>query len=138
MGNYYSTDFVIYGRSRETNKYVQLFELEQGNPMSRFKHETYAFSLNKKHGEQKALYLYCGWNRVAKCYKTFDQGVSILMIDFCGAEAALEWDNCKEQIPKVYLDVSWIEKQFGDHYVVMNDNNVYRRRYQNYRLSMKN
>ena len=51
MGNYLSSEFAIYGHNLETNKYELLEELKEGNPMSRFKHETYAYGLNKKNKE---------------------------------------------------------------------------------------
>ena len=137
MGNYLSSEFAIYGRNLETNKYELIEELKEGNPMSRFKHETYAYGLNKKHKEMKALYLYCGYNRICKCEKTIDQEVLYIVITFSTAETAFEWDECQEQIPKVYVDLAWLERTFSQNFVEMNDNDPYMRRYQDYKLSMK-
>lgn len=137
MGNYLSSEFAIYGRNLETNKYELLEELKEGNPMSRFKHETYAYALNKKHKEMKALYLYCGYNRICKCEKKIDQEVLYIVITFSTAETAFEWDECQEQIPKVYVDLAWLERTFSQNFVEMNDNDPYMRRYQDYKLSMK-
>jgi len=137
MGGYYSTDFAIYGRSEETNKYVPVEESVEGNPMSRFKHETYAFALKRKHVGMKALYLYCGYNRICKVFKEVVQDVPYVTVEFSTAESALEWDNCQEQIPKVHVDLAWLERTFAGHYVEMESSNVYKRRYQNYKMDMK-
>ena len=73
MGAYFSTDFAIFGRDKETDLYVLVEEINEGNPMSRFKHETYAYALNKKHMDKKTLYLYCGYNRLVKCSQLVEQ-----------------------------------------------------------------
>ena len=137
MGQYMSSDFTIYGRNAETNSYVLLEEKVQGNPMSRFKHETYAYALNKKHVEMKALYLYCGYNRICRVGIEDVADVSYVVLAFATAEAALEWDACKEQIPMLYVDHAWLERTFAASFVEMNDANVYSRRYQNYKMDMK-
>ncbi len=137
MGNYFSSDFAIYGSDEESNKYELLEEVVEGNPMSRFKHETYAYGLNKKNKKMKALYLYCGYNRICKCEKTIDQEVLYINITFSTPETASEWDECQEQIPKVYVDLAWLERTFCQNFVEMNDNDMYKRRYQNFKLSMK-
>ena len=66
MGNTYSylveSTFYIYSRTKEDDSYKLLDTLEESaNPMSRFKHEVYSYALKKKHKEEKALYLYCGY-----------------------------------------------------------------------------
>ena len=137
MGQYLSSDFTIYGRNAESNAYETIEESVQGNPMSRFKHETYAFALKKKHTTMKALYLYCGYNRVCRVGIEDDNGVLYVHLMFATAETALEWDVCQEQIPKVHVDLAWLERTFSSSYVEMNDNVAYCRRYQNYRLDMR-
>lgn len=137
MGGYLSSDFTIYGRNKETDSYVLIEEVKEGNPMSRLKHEAYAFALNRKHTEMKSLYLYCGYNRLVKVLKLTEQEVPYIILEFATAEAGNDWDACQEQIPKVYVDLAWLERTFAQNYVEMTDNDVYRRRYQNYKLSMK-
>lgn len=137
MGNYYSTEFTIYGRSTETNKYVIIEESVEGNPMSRFKHETYAFALKKKHHGMKALYLYCGYNRMCKVSTEMEQEVPYCTIAFSTADAGLQWDACQEQIPKVHVDLAWLERTFASHYVELQCSDVFQRRYQNYKMDMK-
>lgn len=138
MGNYiYSSEFAIYGRRKDTNRYEMIEEIKEGNPMSRFKHETYAYGLDKKHKEMKALYLYCGYNRICKTEKLINQEVLYIIINFSTAITAEEWDSCQEQIPSVYVDLAWLERSFTQQFVEMNDNDPFKRRYQNYKLSMK-
>ena len=57
MGAYWSSDFYIYSRQKEDDKYQLKEELKEGNPMSRFKHEVYAYTLNKNYKDDKSLYL---------------------------------------------------------------------------------
>ena len=138
MGNYiYSSEFAIYGRVADSNQYELIEEIKEGNPMSRLKHETYAYGLNKKHQNMKALYLYCGYNRICKTEKIIDQEVLYINITFSTPKSADDWDACQEQIPKVYVDLAWLERTFSQNFVEMNDNDPYKRRYQNYKLSMK-
>ena len=137
MGNYLSSEFTIYGRRKDTNEYELLEEIKEGSPMSRFKHETYAYSLNKKHLDMKSLYLYCGYNRICKTEKKMDNEVLYIILQFSTAQSALDWDECQEQIPRIYVDLAWLERSFGEEFVEMNDNDVQKRRYQNYKLSMK-
>eukprot|EP00942_MAST-04A_sp_MAST-4A-sp1_P001178 g1178.t1 len=137
MGNYLSSEFAIYGRLNETDKYELIEETKEGNPMSRFKHEVYAYALNKKHQEMKSLYLYCGYNRLVKCSRTEVQEVPYIILEFSTADCAGDWDSCQEQIPKVFVDLAWLERAFSAEYVECQDNDVYKRRYQNYKLSMK-
>ena len=105
--------------------------------MSLFKHETYAYALEKKYKEHKTLYLYYGYNRIAKCSRVVEQEVPYIILEFTTADSGIEWYNCQEQIPKVYVDLAWLERSFAGNYVEMNDNDVYKRRYQNYKLLRK-
>ena len=76
MGNYLSNDFYIYGRKKDTDKYDLLCELKEGTPMSRFKHEVYAYALKKRYKDMKSLYLYCGYSRVAKAIMSRENEIS--------------------------------------------------------------
>ena len=87
MGNTYSylveNTFYIYSRTKEDDKYKLISTLdESANPMSRFKHEVYAYALKRKHTNEKSLYLYCGYARVVKCIYSLDQEVPYITLTF--------------------------------------------------------
>jgi len=138
MGATYSylTDstFIIYSRQKETDQYKALFEITEGNPLSRFKHEVYAYALQKNHTEEKSLYLYCGYSRVAKCIREIENEVPYVIIEFSAPEHAERWDTCREQIPNVLVDISWLQPQFSKHWVFQHEDNLAIRKYQNYRM----
>jgi hypothetical protein len=136
MGNYWSSDFYIYSRNTSDDKWNLNIELKEGNPMSRFKHEVYAHVLRKRHKDSKALYLYCGYSRVAKAIIEGDD-VKYLVITFCSDEAAKEWDQCQEQMDKVYVDVVWLERPFLNSWVYHVEENKLVRKYQNFKMDMK-
>ena len=136
MGSYWSSDFYVYSRDRETESYVLKEELKEGNPMSRFKHEVYAYTLKKKYKKDKSLYLYCGYSRVAKAIIEGDD-VKYLVITFCNEEAAKEWDNCQEQMDKVYVDVIWLQRPFLNSWVYHVEENILVRKYQNFKMDMQ-
>lgn len=136
MGNYLSSDFYIYSRLLKDDTYVLREELKEGNPMSRFKHEVYAYALNKKYKEDKSLYMYYGYSRVAKAIVEGDD-VKYLVIRFCSEEAAKEWDECNEQMDKVYVDVVWLERPFLNSWVYHVEENFLVRKYQNFKMDMK-
>ena len=136
MGAYWSSEFYIYSRQKEDDKYQLKEELKEGNPMSRFKHEVYAYALNKNYKDDKSLYLYCGYSRVAKAIVEGDD-VRYLVITFCSEEAASEWDKCQEQMDKVYVDVIWLERPFLNSWVYHVEENFLVRKYQNFKMDMK-
>ena len=136
MGAYWSSEFYIYSRQKEDDKYQLKEELKEGNPMSRFKHEVYAYALNKKYKTDKSLYLYCGYSRVAKAIIEGDD-VNYLVVTFCSEEAASEWDECQEQMDKVYVDVIWLERPFLNSWVYHVEENFLVRKYQNFKMDMK-
>jgi hypothetical protein len=136
MGNYFTGDFYVYGRLKEDDSYSLLFHLKEGNPMSRFKHEVYSYALNKKHTEYKSLYLYCGYARVAKCIRSCVDEVHYITVSFNSQEFGEEWDRCREQIPNVYVDMKWLEMQFGKEWS-LHVTDDFCRTYQNFRLTSK-
>lgn len=136
MGSYWSSDFYIYSRNISDDKWNIKVELKEGNPMSRFKHEVYSYALQKNHKESKALYLYCGYSRVAKAIIEGDD-VKYLVITFCSEEASKEWDECQEQMDKVYVDVVWLERPFLNSWVYHVEENFLIRKYQNFKMDMK-
>lgn len=142
MGGTYSylteNQFYIYSREKGNDKYKLLYTLDEGsNPLSRFKHEIYAYALKKKHVEQKSLYLYCGYARVAKCIRILkDGGVPYIYITFAGEEYAVMFDRCREQIPKVQKDMTWLLPRFSKSWVFQHDESPVTRIYQNYRMDI--
>ncbi len=138
MGNYFASDFYIYGRDKNTDKYDLISEIQEGTPMSRFKHEVYAYALKKRYAHMKSLYLYCGYTRVGKAIMEYKGDILYLHVTFTSDEIAQEWDQCQEQIQKVYVDISWLEKQFLDNWCSLDSDNVLERKYENYKMTIKN
>ena len=106
MGNYLSSEFYLYTRKKATDQYELQVEFSEGNPMSRFKHEVYAYALNKNYKDDKSLYLYCGYQRVAKAH-ICGSDVKFLEVSFVSEEVSEEWDSCQEQMPNIYVDICW-------------------------------
>ena len=139
MGKTYSylveNTFYIYSRTNEDDSYKLLSTLEENaNPLSRFKHEVYAYALRKKHKEEKSLYLYCGYARVAKCIRSMESDVAYITITFGSAEYADLFDKCREQIPRVNRDMNWLQTTFTKSWVFQHHENPNIRKYQNYRM----
>jgi hypothetical protein len=139
MGNTYSylveSTFYIYSRTKENDSYKLLDTLEESaNPMSRFKHEVYSYALKKKHKEEKALYLYCGYARVAKCIRTVESDVPYITITFGSSEYAGHFDQCREQIPTVNKDMNWLQTTFTKSWVFQHHEDAKIRKFQNYRM----
>ncbi len=131
-----SSEFTIYGRNKSDDAYKLLFTINEGNPMSRFKHEVYGYALGKKHDDQKSLYLYCGYYRMAKCIKEKRGDIPYITLLFNAPDYADDWDSVREQIPKVHKDMIWFENMFKRHWVVQVTDNPYERLYQNYRMTV--
>lgn len=74
MGNYFSQDqtFYVYRRTLTTDVWVSTplhtWATTLEDALSQFKHETFSFSLakHKEYADTKAIYLYCGSERIAK------------------------------------------------------------------------
>ena len=74
MGNSLVSDtkYYIYRRQLSNDAWVQdpvviLGEIDEGEALSYLKHEIYCFGLgNTKYSDTKAIYLYCGSQRIAK------------------------------------------------------------------------
>ena len=88
----------------------------------------------KKHTEEKSLYLYCGYSRVAKCIREIENEVPYITIEFSAPEHAERWDKCREQIPNVLVDISWLQPEFSKHWVFQHEDSLAIRKYQNYRM----
>jgi hypothetical protein len=100
----------IYGRLKINNKYNSIYEELQGNTMSRFKHETFAYALEKSHTDYTSIYLYNGYVRTAKA--NMPVGTKYLEITFGTRAAALEWDTASEQIDNVHVEIPWLYRDF--------------------------
>ena len=135
MGNYLSSEFYLYTRKKATDQYELQVEFSEGNPMSRFKHEVYAYALNKNYKDDKSLYLYCGYQRVAKAH-ICGSDVKFLEVSFVSEEVSEEWDSCQEQMPNIYVDICWLEREFNQHWVFHVEENILIRKYQNYKMDM--
>lgn len=135
MGNYWSNDFYIYARRKDSDSYELLHTITEGNPMSRFKHEVYAFALKKRYKNMKSLYLYWGSTRVAKAIMEKND-LLYLHLEFSSDQTAQDWDQCQEQIQKVYIDISWLEKPFLDNWVILDIEDDAKRKYENYKLTI--
>ena len=112
--------FSIHGRSKEDDKYREIFKTVHGSPMSRFKHETYAYSLNRYHKEYKSLYLYNGYTRIAKAIIL---GTDTLELTFKSKEYAEEWDKTEEQINSAMVDIPWLQRNFSQKWIPSVSNN---------------
>ena len=126
--------FYIYSRERENDKYKLLYEINESNPLSRFKHEVYAYALKKKHKHEKSLYLYCGYFRVAKCIRIIEHEVPYITVEFNSSDQAELWDSCREQIAGISVDMTWLQTEFTKHWVFQHEENLAVRKYQNYRM----
>jgi hypothetical protein len=134
--NYFmSSEFPIYSRKKTDDRYELIHTLEEGSPISRFKHEVYAYALGKNHSIHKCLYLYCGSYRVAKAIKAMHGDVPYLTITFSTTEATGDWDRSREQIPRVHKDMNWYQDTFQRHWVLQINEEPRERKYQNFRLN---
>lgn len=100
----------IYGRLKINDKYDSIYEEVQGNVMARFKHETFAYAIEKAHTDYKAIYLYNGYIRTAKAHTPI--GTKYLEIIFNSNTAAKEWDTASEQIENVHIEIPWLYRDF--------------------------
>lgn len=100
----------IIGRLKTNDKYQTIYDTVDGNDMARFKHETYAYSLEKEHTLFKSLYLYHGYSRVAKA--DMPTGTKYLEITFSSEAEAQRWDAASEQIHNVLVEVPWVYRNF--------------------------
>lgn len=112
----------VWGRHRDTNQYVEIDVVDK--PMDRFKHEVYAFSMDKRHREMKCLYLYQGYRRIAKA--TVED--LRLIITFRSRAWAESFDHASEQISRIPCFFSWLEKDFEGMWKSITDKH-YERRY---------
>ena len=102
--------YTIYGRLKINNQYSSIYEDMQGNIMSRFKHETYAYATEKTHTDHKSIYLYHGYLRIAKAdMPTASNYLEITFVNKAGAE---EWDVASEQIENVHVEIPWLYRHF--------------------------
>lgn len=141
MGNAYSylteNTFYIYSRTKKDDNYKILHTIKDGgNPLSRFKHEVYAYALNRKYIDEKSLYLYCGYARIAKCIRSIENEVPYITVTFGSPDYGDMWDKCREQIPNVPKDMEWLQTKFSSSWVFQHEDDVSIRKYQNYKMNV--
>tara|TARA_B110000261_G_scaffold75831_1_gene87767 strand:- start:123 stop:527 length:405 start_codon:yes stop_codon:yes gene_type:complete len=101
----------IYGRLKINDKYNSIYETLEGNVMARFKHEAYAYALEKSHTNFKSVYLYNGYTRIAKAH--MPNGTKYLELIFYSNSVANEWDRSSEQIDNVHVEIPWLYRDFN-------------------------
>ena len=79
--------------------------------MARFKHEVYAYVLDKLHTDMKSLYLYNGYTRVARA--VVHAGTNYLELTFYNMDFAKQWDAAEEQLDGLYVQVPWLYRTFS-------------------------
>lgn len=138
MSYFTESNFYIYSRELSSDKYKLLYEIDaqNSNPLSRFKHEIYAYALKKKHIQEKAIYLYCGYSRVAKCIRVVKDEIPYIHVSFTSEESANMYDTCREQLPKIDKQMHWHQQLFSKHWVFQHDDDSTLRIYQNYRMDI--
>jgi hypothetical protein len=108
----------IYGRFKTNSAYTTIDPKVDDNHMARFKHETYAYVLERAHQNLKALYLYHGNTRRAKA----EIVGKYLEITFDSTESTQLWDEVSEQIENVKLEIPWLTKPFNAKWKEVQDN----------------
>ena len=122
MSFWWNSSWLIYGRSRETNRYTEPLQesLERHDDlqyhMGRFKHEIYTFCLGDQHQTLKCLYLYNDYWRMAKCYIGEHHK---LYIEFRDVDTATVWDACDEVLTSNKF--AWKNRAFSNKYANVTD-----------------
>lgn len=101
----------IQGRCKRNEKYQTIYDKLQGNVMARFKHEAYAYALERTHTDYKTIYMYRGYFRIAKADTPL--GTNYFELTFASKEDAEEWDNASEQIENVHVEIPWLYRDFS-------------------------
>lgn len=117
MGGAYS----LYGRLKDTDRYVELRELDH-KYMDMFKHHVVSYAMDKKHVELKSLYLYKGYIRLAKANVLNNY----LELTFTSTAFAEEWDSSEERL----CDVPWLFRDFAKRWKPVHVEYSYMRVYQ--------
>ena len=117
----------IYGRLKINNSYNSIYEDLQGNIMSRFKHETFAYALEKSHTDYTSIYLYNGYARTAKA--NMPVGTKYLEIIFGTKADADAWDAASEQIDTVNVEIPWLYRDFDMKWQPVATDNLKKRVY---------
>ena len=109
-----SAHYSMHGRTKNDDSYKEIFKSVHGNHMARFKHEVYAYVLNKDHKDYKSIYLYHGYTRIAKAIVL---GSDTLELTFKTKEYAEEWDQAEEQICSALVDIPWLQRNFSQLWI---------------------
>tara|TARA_B100000795_G_scaffold75824_1_gene53875 strand:+ start:284 stop:661 length:378 start_codon:yes stop_codon:yes gene_type:complete len=102
---------VIYGRFKDNDRYTTIYDTLKGEQVSRFKHEVYAYALDKKHQEMKSIYLYKGYFRIVKAIVTTSSG-TFLQVDFASMSDAEQWDTASIPMDITWTEIPWVERDF--------------------------
>ena len=105
MGGGYS----LYGRLKSNDKYQIIHPTIDSDHMARFKHDVYAYALERSHTNMKAIYLYNGYTRVAKAIRPVCS--DYLEISFKDQNTATDWDMAEERIRT--SEVPWLYRHFA-------------------------
>ena len=112
--------FSLYGRRKDTEKYVFLQDLDE-QYMQVFKHNAVAYAQDKKHELMKSIYLYKGQLRLGKA---LIKG-NYLELTFYSAAYASEWDSAWEEVS----DVPWLFRNFTSSFKAVQTDFSYMRVY---------
>lgn len=93
--------------------------------MSQFKHAVYTLALRKAgYDEFKAIYLYEGSERLAKCFVEQDR----LCVSFLNENMASSFDGCDEKLPNTTKQTTaWLDRRFFYHWGALSDSECDRR-----------
>tara|TARA_B110000093_G_scaffold97328_1_gene104931 strand:- start:492 stop:902 length:411 start_codon:yes stop_codon:yes gene_type:complete len=119
MGNYLQTDatWYVYRRSLSTDDWIHdplqsWSGINEEDAYSQFKHEVYSFALAKhtEYEDTKAIYLYCGGQRIAKALVDYETK----QVEVCSSSIR-QWLASPEKLAKQRYPEH--EKEFFNTYL---------------------
>lgn len=112
MGN---THYYVYSRYRESDSWNRTPLLDDSKSlMSKFKHMVYAFALDKKYEEYKAIYLYENKTRLVKAELSALPNKNHLILTFDERKNHEIFSNSDEKMTAV--DIPLLERQFKNKF----------------------
>jgi len=123
----------IYSRDNESDSWNrEPLYVSETPPIGEFKHLTWNLALqtSPRYTSYKALYLYHGNTRLVKAelIRPSEDTYYKLVLECRDEEHANNWDTCDEKI--LSSGVLWKEADFNKHYVPLEAENVWTRRWQ--------
>lgn len=126
MGN---ANFFIYGRDRESDRWMTETLLYGENLWDKFKHCVYSFGLKKRFMNCKAIYLYLGRARLVKVESSSPPEMKHLILTFQNKEIFEEFEKSEEQL--MDTEIAFLERQFFNKFrslaPIMNNDGTYQR-----------